>query len=241
MDSNTIDEKEMQPRKGAVAWKLAEQHIRDRKADILLLFDCCFAGMLCGRTDRATPSKRHFEFLGACAASQLTPGPGPKSFTRAMIESLKIRAEKEEDGFTIPMLVNQILNHKNFPKHKQTPSIASRTTSRYKMLLSPLRHEQAPPSPPGKLEEQEKQLTYCISLDFLFDEIPNKSEFVEFCDRLKNLSQSGRSGFKTIAWRSMYQRKLRRESLVPYVAHVWRERARARKRKRSQVEEAIRD
>ncbi len=223
---------------GSVPWQVAEQHIKNRQADILLVFDCCWAGLLSGPYERAPPSKRHFEFLGACAANQVTAGPGPKSFTRAMIESLKDLAD-EEGGFTTSMLYTKIMNHQNFPKHKQSPTHASRTDSRNKMLLSPLKKAEPLLSPPPDVG-LESQLDYCLTLDFLFDDIPDESQFKEICNSFKNIFESGPSVFKKIEWRSMHKRKVTPEILVRQVAEIWRQRtliAIGKKRKLSQDHE----
>ena len=221
-----------------VAWSIAEEILKDLHADILLLFDCCFAGMLCGPTERAPPSKRHFDFLGACAASEVTQGPGPKSFTRAMITSLESLAN-EESGFPISVLQNEILNCKNFPKRKQTPSYASRTNAPYKLLLSPLKKCKLATPPPDAVI-QEGHLDYCVTLDFLFDHIPDEERFKEFCNSFKRHFTHGQPVYKKIAWRSMHRRKVRHEALARRVVDKWRRSSStAKKRKLSQEHESV--
>lgn len=204
-------------------WRIAEEMLKDLDADVLLLFDCCFAGVLCGPMTRApSPRPKNFDFLGACSASELTKGPGPRSFTRAMIESLKTLAS-EETGFPISVLQNEIINYKDFPKHKQTPSSASRTNSAFKMLLSPLKKDDFHTPPPDAAIEEE-HLDYCVTLDLLFDHIPDSEQFEDFCNGFKHTGTYGQPAYKKIAWRSMHRRS-RREILVRRAVETWRRRA----------------
>lgn len=62
-------------------------------ADILLLLDCCYAAQA-GRERDASWAR--LEILAAAAMGMKTPGPGPQSFTRALINELKACVEKDE-------------------------------------------------------------------------------------------------------------------------------------------------
>lgn len=102
-------------------WTRVEHCLENQPADILLIFDCCYAGYL-RRCHRAPHS---FEFLGACEEKEKTFGPGDKSFTKALIWALKGLAGNEK-GFDSRALKDKTLTHPEFSKTKLTPALFPR-------------------------------------------------------------------------------------------------------------------
>jgi len=91
-----------------VTWTAVEKLLDKADSDVLAIFDCCQAGRLC-----QFRSPTHFEYLGACAAHERTPPPGPSSFTRALIWALAQLLD--EEGFPISALLRKIQDAPNFP------------------------------------------------------------------------------------------------------------------------------
>ena len=211
-----------------VAWNQTESliHVAE-KADILLIFDCCFAGKLCGTLDRRAPiNSRIFEFLGATVSNGLARLPGKESFTRALIWALE-KLAGEEDGFTTSRLYNTILSSPDFPSDVQTPVLTERRGHCLKRLvLAPLparshgQRSEQPITPDHASSQQEKDpYLYSLSLQLCFPKLPNKKELEEMCTGLKQLVRSGELQAKQIIWRGMH-RKGSSPYEIPHAAHV---------------------
>lgn len=88
-----------------INWEYIQQEIESRLgADVLFILDCCHAGgaahgdgsiegLRCRHTDRYRLSKR--ELLGACDSVSLTPGFGPRTFTRRLTKHLEKACAKK--------------------------------------------------------------------------------------------------------------------------------------------------
>jgi hypothetical protein len=78
-------------------WNDAERCLIDKaKADVLTIMDCCYASDLL----RNVPEHgRTFEMIAASGIGIPTPSPGPDSFTRCLIKTLKELAEESSDGY----------------------------------------------------------------------------------------------------------------------------------------------
>ncbi|MCJ1401715.1 hypothetical protein MMC11_004932 [Xylographa trunciseda] len=123
-----------------VIWNRAEDLLQDTQADVLEIFDCCYAGNL-GNV-RSTPT-RAFEYLAATAPGATTRSPGPESFTTALIWALKAFVA-EGKPFTTQQLVNKIKNGgaPGFP-HNQKPVLSKRgeRNSAGFIMLEPIRKD----------------------------------------------------------------------------------------------------
>ncbi|KAL2060583.1 hypothetical protein VTL71DRAFT_9224 [Oculimacula yallundae] len=67
-----------------VEWFRIQQNLEDSPADVLLLLDCCFSGT----AGRAIGQASRIEVLTASSKTELTPAPGPSSFTSGLIAAL---------------------------------------------------------------------------------------------------------------------------------------------------------
>jgi hypothetical protein len=175
-------------------------------ADVLLIFDCCFAGMLCGTIQRRSFDTKLFEFLGATSSNGVARLPGPESFTSALIFALKELAG-EKDGFTTSRLLAKILDAPNFPKQDQTPTLSERSGHCLKRLvLAPMnRDDETRIEPaPDNAQDQEDSFRYSLSLQFLLSSIPNKEEIEKMCQGLKELVKNEELKAKQVIWRGMH-------------------------------------
>ena len=110
-------------------WKEAEKIIKGAEADVFLIFDCCFAGLI----GRAYEPKR-FETLSACTADQTTNIPGKTSFTAALIWALKELHSRP--FFNSSELRTKIMECPDFPKH-QIPQLSERVPSLSHIVIAP--------------------------------------------------------------------------------------------------------
>jgi hypothetical protein len=202
-----------------VAWKRAEVIIdAAKKADFLLIFDCCFAGRLIGSSSRKAVTTRNFEFLGASGANETTISPGEKSFTHALIKALEALSHDKE-GFTTTELYLKILQCPTFPKDEQTPCHDSRTNCHERLLLAPLDPPDAMSASTASLSEDQSQppaIQYCLTVDFLLTNLPTAHDLTELCNSLKILARKKGLPAQKFIWNNMY----RKGEEVPLAAKV---------------------
>ena len=103
----------------SIEWDDVERTLSTTTSDVLVIFDCCHAGLLCrsAKEGLLNPT-RSFQYLGACESGQLTNRAGPQSFTSAITWALSKLAV--EPSFPVTKLVKTIEEHVHFPRD-QTP------------------------------------------------------------------------------------------------------------------------
>jgi hypothetical protein len=80
-------------------------------ADILSIIDSCYAGAIWKNT---TSEDRSWEVLAASNREDPAYAPGPKSFTRALIDSLRARLDSDPDQlFSVWQLHDDIMKRRN--------------------------------------------------------------------------------------------------------------------------------
>jgi hypothetical protein len=80
---------------------------------VLVIFDCCSAGGFGGHGFRAL-RQPPFQCIAACGSMEVTPRPGPNSFTSALIWALK--ELRPDHHFTSIALLDKIRNYDTLPK-----------------------------------------------------------------------------------------------------------------------------
>lgn len=99
-----------------IEWNDIESSVLTKtKADVLVIFDCCYAGVLCRPAFRGP--RRTFQYVAACKAWQRTKSAGPESFTSAMIWALRNLAYLKES--TVGKFVDTLMEHESFPRDTQ--------------------------------------------------------------------------------------------------------------------------
>jgi hypothetical protein len=100
-----------------VDWTQLETTLGKARADVLVVLDCCYAGVLQSERHPIRNTRRKFQYTAACRADQLITSAGKDSFSRAMIEALESLATKP--GFTTSELVRTLTAHEDFPRKDQ--------------------------------------------------------------------------------------------------------------------------
>jgi len=100
-----------------VDWTEVETSLGKARADVLVILDCCYAGVLQSAQQSTRSARRKFQYIAACRADQLTTSAGKDSFSRAMIEALESLATKP--GFTTSELVRTLTANEDFPRKDQ--------------------------------------------------------------------------------------------------------------------------
>jgi hypothetical protein len=104
----------------SIDWTDVETMLRATKADVLVIFNCCCAGLILCRPAElgGRRARRKFLYVAACKAKQRTPSAGLQSFTSAMIWALKELAA-DGSGFTVRRLVRTLMSYGHFPRSTQ--------------------------------------------------------------------------------------------------------------------------
>ena len=105
-------------RNGIIIWEQVEAVLADAIPDLLVIFDCCFAGRLAQSKVRG-PHKI-FDFIGSTLAEKKARGPGRDSFTSALVHALKQLASKP-DGFDLTELLDSVKTYEHFKNTGQIP------------------------------------------------------------------------------------------------------------------------
>jgi len=97
-------------------WYEAEAPLLEKaKGDVLTILDCCFASGAIFKS--RNQDLRNYQLLAASAAGRPTKGPGDKSFTKALCDSLEeLLRECKSESFTLTKLGERInLKRKSQP------------------------------------------------------------------------------------------------------------------------------
>jgi hypothetical protein len=111
-------------------WDAAEKSLRHHtSSDTLVILDCCYASTaaLKGRNE----DLRTYQLLAATATEGYTTGPGEKSFTTALCDSLEeLLDESKGEGFPVIQLSERIST-----KRTQQPAVIWDRLERYKRSI----------------------------------------------------------------------------------------------------------
>lgn len=93
-------------------WYKAEAPLLDEDldADVLTIFDCCFAS---NGHKGGQDSRRIYDLLAACPKGDTTPAPGPNSFTRRLINTLDRLLDENSDQRILTTRLLEELNKKS--------------------------------------------------------------------------------------------------------------------------------
>ena len=195
-------------------------------ADVLLIFDCCYAGHVAA-TRSLSMQNKIFEVLGACQPDEVATVPGPNSFTSALVWALKELATSP-NGFTVSQLHLKLYDYGNLPDN-QHPYFGEKFGfhSPRRLKIAPMPENAQTPIEDATLVENDKPIEYFLNMSLLYQEMPTKEDITELCEGLRQVVRSGETSAKTqthqILWQGLFTKdKLRRD--VPLVAEnaYWR-------------------
>lgn len=92
-------------------WTIAERPLDGAEADTLVILDCCNAANVMKGSSEQT---RSYELMTAAGKNMPTPSPGPRSYTTALINSLKVLKQRESQPFTTSDLNQMIMKQRSY-------------------------------------------------------------------------------------------------------------------------------
>ncbi|KAF2231424.1 hypothetical protein EV356DRAFT_535543 [Viridothelium virens] len=172
--------------RSSVMWTEAEKSIIGSEADVLLIFDCCHAGLI----GRRSGDPNRFETLAACTADSKTHIPGDSSFTTALIWALE-KLYSEKKFFTSSDLRATIMDHPHFPKN-QYPQWDQRVPGFSPIVISSSAGEIPVTMPQEQAASRAANASY-IDIRMHFDDDDDKNEkTMDVARLLQSLSQENR-------------------------------------------------
>lgn len=106
-------------REMSIDWTQVEPALAKARADVLLVFDVCYAGLLSRPSTRG--ARKAFQYIAACTATQLTRSAGVHSFSAAIVWAFANLADSV--GFSVSKLVETLVQYEHFPRDTQHPGV----------------------------------------------------------------------------------------------------------------------
>lgn len=180
-----------------VVWAHIEDNFRHTKADVLEIFDCCYAGNL--NDTRQGWGTRSFEFLGACSSGNQTMSPGKESFTSALIWALEALL-KDQRRFTVAQLSRQIRLAPDFPRDQVPVQLDRCSNAIERIVLAPLAETNG--NTKALLNDSNDTIDNQghLTLNFVFDKSPSKSLIGDFAKALDSAMRRHQIPVKRIGW-----------------------------------------
>ncbi|KAL8828692.1 MAG: hypothetical protein Q9170_006495 [Blastenia crenularia] len=185
-----------------VVWNKTEELLKPAEADVLEIFDCCYAGELANRGEY-----RLFEYLAATRPQDTTELPGEKSFTSALIWALeRLRIGKPQGRFTTKELLDKIkLDAPHFPKD-QKPMLSDRDDPKHsagRIMLHPLHVDRTASEKPRVGPAEEPADGHRVTLHFEFGRKPSEERLSDFGERLNEMFECNTFQVHRVRWGGM--------------------------------------
>ncbi|KAF4630950.1 hypothetical protein G7Y89_g7179 [Cudoniella acicularis] len=188
--------------RNSIPWHSTEHQLQGVTGDVLLIFDCCYAGNLAYYLDKQRgywPTKS-FEFLAACKQDKQTHPPGPKSFTKALIWALE-RLLKSRVKFTTHELQMEIEKAPGFPKSQHVQVLDRGDPCDQRLVLAPLPpHSSGMNSNGTNQDPPAHQPKEFFDLRFWYLKSPDNKEVAEVANIFKKLILDDKIHANRIAW-----------------------------------------
>ncbi|KAL8645949.1 MAG: hypothetical protein Q9226_007070 [Calogaya cf. arnoldii] len=201
-----------------LVWNKTEELLRPAGADVLKIFDCCYAGTLGlprgenrfripGSLPSAADGVRLFEYLAAARDQGTTEVPGPKSFTSALIFALEaLKNEKPESRFTTDELLRKIKTEApHFPKD-QTPVLSDREHKKPtggRIMLHPIRTDRVDINKAPEVPPVDQGNGHFVTLHFDFGDKPSEHELITLGQGLKEFFERSTLRVHRVRWGGM--------------------------------------
>ena len=212
-------QKDDNAREMCIDWTEVEVLLGKARADVLVILDCCFAGILASTQRLNRSARRKFQYIAACEAGEVTMSAGKESFSQAIMEAFRRLAKRP--GFTTSELVRTLTAHEDFPRNDQEALLFD---SRFgpvdeDIWIAPSTEQSANLASQESKRQRENDLPTAAFLDlrFCFAKHATDSDVETTAEALKKLIRSTKDlKFHKVSL-------LRRRSNVAGVIQHWRD------------------
>lgn len=193
-----------------VVWDNTERNLHYLIADVLQIFDCCFAGATSAQ--ECSEEDQTIEFLAACLDDETTPRPGKTSFTSALIWALEGFAKKGS-RFGVNNLLREIKQAPDFRRNRQHPTLTRRARKprQQRIILHALEPEGARAAAAKKEKQRARSEVgtkqYALDLKFVFDEWPSDDHIRALGEDLNTSVRARELPMCYIQWRGLAPRE----------------------------------
>ncbi|KAF2113490.1 hypothetical protein BDV96DRAFT_549394 [Lophiotrema nucula] len=197
-----------QTRTPIALWHEAESPLLERaEGDVLSILDCCFASSAANKS--RNQEMRNYQLLAASASGRLTKGPGDKSFTKALCDSMEelLDASGEGGSFTVIELYERINT-----KRKTQAALVWEPLKRYNrsIRLAPLKVPTNDRKDSFQLRDPEKaSLALRVSLK---EDDMSRTQVETFAQELVQACSNAKVPVRKLEWIKM--------DIIPEVNHV---------------------
>jgi hypothetical protein len=188
-----------------VVWSKTDALLKHTESDVLVIFDCCFAGYNGRNGDKRSWSSRCFEFLGATSPDSKTPQPGKHSFTSALIWALEKLAD-EPGEFSTFELKNMIIKAPDFPENQFPVLNESHELSWKKIVIAPLpaASEEHPSISTDGPDSPSDVIVAYLNLRLFLTEQPTEQHIKTLVKALKYSLKNSELPAEGVAWGGLY-------------------------------------
>jgi hypothetical protein len=182
----------------AAAWHDAEHILKIAKADVLLIFDCCYAGNLLPCNVHPHYPSKSFECIAACGRDKETSRPGETSFTTALIWSLKV-LERDRKPFTTQELRTTIMKAPKFPAKQFVPLIQQDESRDQQLVIAPFTTDSNTMSPKIAISSRASNEA-SLDLRFWYPNHPDEEEIKKLAHHLRKILEEESISASRIGW-----------------------------------------
>ena len=173
----------------------------------MLIFDCCYAGNLLPCDVNPHYPTRSFECIAACGRDKETTRPGKKSFSTALIWSLKALV-KDRKSFTAQDLQIMIMKAPDFPEKQFVPLLQHDEPRDQRLVLASLSADSNSISPEFAIptSASNKLPQNYLDLRLRYDDPLDEEEIKRLASLFRKLIEEGSIGAKRIGWLGLQKR-----------------------------------
>ena len=205
-----------------VVWDNTERNLHYLIADVLQIFDCCYAGTMSGEHK---DEDQTIEFLAACSGEELTRKPGPESFTSALVWSLEELA-RQGGRFTVNHLLHKIKTAPNFPTNQQHPKLIRRARKprHQRIIIHTLDNADAnsaerPSVDDSKQARRPSEEQYVLDLKFAFHSWPTDQDIGNLGHDLNTSVITRKLPMSYISWGGITTK----QAIARRAVQIWRD------------------
>ncbi|RPA77094.1 hypothetical protein BJ508DRAFT_175063 [Ascobolus immersus RN42] len=205
-------------------WSTIEQTLGKAHGHRLCILDCCYSGNVSRSVFAPSQDLHNFEILSASSYGGTTPGPGPNSFTKALMWALKsLLREFGDRGFTTTHLRLRIREAPEFPKTQHPAPVKEiNHHARSRIVLHPLKGEHSatdvnhPESSPVLSPQSTCSIgRYVVGLSFFFEDMPDKAKIDELSVCIKKCREEV-DGLCSIGWDGLARVGIAQRAIVQH-------------------------
>lgn len=208
MDRGNVNPKN--PDQTELNWNVVEPLLYSIQADLLLLFDCCHAGLVARRSRKWPVSTAQFEFIGSTTKDKKARGPKDgASFTKSLISAFRDLSTRP-NGFDTATLMYNVENNQDFQSSNQQPVLSNcgARTSQEKIWIRPL---SAKPVFETEVEQLDRPnaVNFYLQFKYVFTQKPSEADLTSLKQSIWSLIRNQRLPIQDVLYGGLSRHQTR--------------------------------